>query len=108
MLGIVVNNAIVLVDFINIEITNGSTIPEACFQAIDKRFRPIMLSTITTVIGLTPLVYSGGELFVPMAISLMSGLIVSTVFTLVVIPVVYSIFIKDKNTNKNINTKISN
>lgn len=104
LLGIVVNNAIVLVDFINTEISNGSTIPEACFQAVDKRFRPIMLSTITTVIGLTPLVYSGGELFVPMAISLMSGLLVSTVFTLVVIPVVYSIFIKDKK----INIEISN
>lgn len=95
LLGIVVNNAIVLVDFINAERLEGKTIKVACYDAVEKRFRPIMLSTITTVIGLTPLVYSGAALFVPMAISLMSGLMVSTVLTLVVTPVVYSLFIKD-------------
>ena len=95
LLGIVVNNAIVLVDFINSERAEGKPIEVACYDAVDKRFRPIMLSTITTVIGLTPLIYSGSELFVPMAISLMSGLMVSTVFTLVVIPVIYSLFIKE-------------
>lgn len=95
LLGIVVNNAIVLVDFINSERAEGKSIEVACYDAVDKRFRPIMLSTITTVIGLTPLVYSGSELFVPMAISLMSGLMVSTIFTLVVIPVIYSLFIKE-------------
>lgn len=95
LLGIVVNNAIVLVDFINSERAEGKSIEVACYDAVDKRFRPIMLSTITTVIGLTPLIYSGSELFVPMAISLMSGLMISTLFTLVVIPVVYSLFIKE-------------
>ncbi len=100
LLGIVVNNAIILVDFINMERSEGKSILVACYDAVDKRFRPIMLSTITTVIGLTPLIYSGSELFVPMAISLMSGLMVSTVFTLVVIPVVYSLFIKDKQTKR--------
>jgi len=97
LLGIVVNNAIVLVDFINSERVAGKSIEIACYDAVDKRFRPIMLSTITTVIGLTPLIYSGSELFVPMAISLMSGLMVSTIFTLVVIPVVYSLFIKENH-----------
>ena len=53
--------------------------------------RPIMLSTWTTIIGLTPLVYSGSALFTPMAIALMSGLLISTVLTMVVIPVIYSI-----------------
>ncbi|MCH4886785.1 efflux RND transporter permease subunit [Acidaminobacter sp. JC074] len=95
LLGIVVNNAIVLVDFINTERAEGKSIEVACKDAVNKRFRPIMLSTITTVIGLTPLIYSGSELFVPMAISLMSGLMISTIFTLIVIPVVYSIFMKD-------------
>lgn len=96
LLGIVVNNAIVLVDFINAERKQKKPVAMACADAVDKRFRPIMLSTITTVIGLTPLIYSGSELFVPMAISLMSGLMVSTLFTLIVIPVVYSVFVKDE------------
>lgn len=90
LLGIVVNNAIVLLDFINGERKLGKGIEESCLEAVDKRFRPIMLSTTTTVIGLTPLVFSGSDLFRPMSISLMSGLMVSTLLTLVVIPVVYS------------------
>ncbi|SHK09071.1 Multidrug efflux pump subunit AcrB [Geosporobacter subterraneus DSM 17957] len=90
LLGIVVNNAIVLLDFINGERKLGKGIEESCLEAVDKRFRPIVLSTTTTVIGLTPLVFSGSDLFRPMSISLMSGLMVSTLLTLVVIPVVYS------------------
>lgn len=96
LLGIVVNNAIVLVDYINTERQKGKRIATACLDAVDKRFRPIMLSTTTTVIGLTPLVYSGGALFLPMAISLMSGLLVSTVMTLVVTPTVYSLLIRER------------
>ncbi|AOT71609.1 efflux RND transporter permease subunit [Geosporobacter ferrireducens] len=90
LLGIVVNNAIVLLDFINEERNQGKGITEACLEAVNKRFRPIMLSTTTTVIGLTPLVLSGSELFRPMSIALMCGLMVSTLLTLVVIPIVYS------------------
>jgi len=90
LIGIVVNNAIVLIDYINSERGKGKSISDACLEATEKRFRPIMLSTITTVIGLTPLVFSGSEMFKPMAISLMSGLIIATLLTLIVIPVVYS------------------
>lgn len=97
LLGIVVNNAIVLVDYINNERRNGKSVERACFDAVEKRFRPIVLSTVTTVIGLLPLVYSGGALFVPMAISLISGLLVSMVLTLVVIPVLYRLFIGNKS-----------
>jgi len=89
LLGIVVNNAIVLLDFINSERNLGKDIKEACLDAVDKRFRPIMLSTTTTVIGLMPLVFSNSQLFRPMSIALMSGLMVSTLLTLVIIPVVY-------------------
>lgn len=64
-------------------------------DAVEKRFRPIMLTTITTVIGLIPLALGGSSLMVPMAISLMSGLMVSTLLTLVIIPVVYATFQKD-------------
>ncbi|MFZ5969501.1 MAG: efflux RND transporter permease subunit [Bacillota bacterium] len=90
LVGIVVNNAIVLIDFINEERRNGHSIETACLEAVDKRFRPIMLSTTTTVIGLTPLVFSGSSLFTPMSISLMSGLMISTLLTLVLIPLIYS------------------
>lgn len=103
LLGIVVNNAIVLVDYINTEKNKGKSVEHACIDAVDKRFRPIMLSTITTVIGLTPLVYSGNQLFVPMSISLMSGLMVSTVLTLVVTPVFYGLVVKDKRKSVKIN-----
>lgn len=89
LMGIVVNNAIVLVDYINNERKLGKDISEACIQAADKRFRPIMLSTVTTVTGLIPLALSGSEMFRPMAISLMCGLTLSTLLTLVVIPVIY-------------------
>jgi len=89
LMGIVVNNAIVLVDYINNERKLGKNVSEACIQAADKRFRPIMLSTVTTVTGLIPLVFSGSEMFRPMAISLMFGLALSTLLTLVVIPAAY-------------------
>ncbi len=91
LMGIVVNNAIVLLDYINNARNNRKSIDEACLEATNKRFRPIILSTTTTVIGLTPLAFSGSEIFRPMAISLMSGLLVSTLLTLVIIPIVYSI-----------------
>lgn len=89
LFGIVVNNAIVLIDYVNMERKNGVDITDACKVAVTKRFRPIMLSTITTVIGLIPLAVSGNDLFKPMSISLMFGLLVSTLLTLVIIPLVY-------------------
>ncbi|WP_069648845.1 efflux RND transporter permease subunit [Caloranaerobacter ferrireducens] len=91
LMGIVVNNAIVLIDYINSARKRGESIENACLKAANRRFRPIILSTATTIIGLTPLVFSGSNLFRPMAISLMFGLLVSTLLTLVIIPVVYSI-----------------
>jgi multidrug efflux pump subunit AcrB len=91
LFGIVVNNAIVLVDFINTEKAMGKSTEEACIDAVDKRFRPIMLTTITTLVGLVPLIISNSNLFTPMSISLLSGLAVSTLLTLVIVPVVYTI-----------------
>jgi len=88
--GVVVNNAIILLDYINWERRQGKDIDEACRSAVNQRIRPILLTTITTVLGLIPLVFSG-TLFVPMAVALMSGLMVATLLTLVVIPVVYNI-----------------
>ncbi len=91
LMGIVVNNAIVLIDFINSERAQGHDVQKACQEAVNKRIRPILLSTTTTVIGLIPLAIGGSSLFQPMSIALIFGLLVSTVLTLIVIPVVYSV-----------------
>lgn len=91
LIGIVVNNAILLIDFINKARDLGMNNADACRDAVKKRFRPIALSTATTVVGLTPLLLSHNPLFLPLSISLMSGLVVSTLLTMVVIPVVVSL-----------------
>lgn len=101
LFGIVVNNAIVLVDYINGLRKNGKSVEEACIDAVARRFRPIMLTTITTLVGLVPLILSGSNLFTPMSISLASGLAVSTLLTLNIIPVVYAMF--EKRLNRNLN-----
>ncbi len=90
LIGVVVNNAIVLVDFINAERSEGIEIEEACREAVKKRFRPIVLSSTTTIVGLIPLALPGNPLFQGMAIAFMAGLAISVLFTLIVIPVIYA------------------
>ncbi|MDX9872277.1 MAG: efflux RND transporter permease subunit [Clostridia bacterium] len=90
LFGVVINNAILLLDYINGERRRGQDLDYACHHAVGKRIRPILLTTVTTVLGLIPLIFSG-TLFVPMAISLMCGLLVSTLLTLLVIPVIYAL-----------------
>ncbi len=97
LFGIVVNNAIVLLDYINKEIKAGDDLHVAVENAVAKRFRPIMLTTITTVFGLIPLAVSGSTLFVPMAIALIFGLSVSTLLTLIVIPVIFTVLFEEKD-----------
>lgn len=96
LIGIVVNNAIVLLDYINLKKAEGMTTIEACKTASVIRFRPIILSTVTTISGLMPLLLGTSELFKPMAVSLVFGLLISTMLTLVFIPLIYSLFIRDK------------
>ncbi len=96
LFGIVVNNAIVLVDYINVKKAEGMATDQACIDAVEKRFRPVMLTTITTVVGLVPLILSDSNLFRPMSISLASGLSLSTFLTLIIIPVVYAIVDRGK------------
>ncbi|MDO4720350.1 MAG: efflux RND transporter permease subunit [Peptostreptococcaceae bacterium] len=90
LFGVVVNNAIVLIDTINQFRKREEDIEESCLLAVRARFRPIMLTTVTTVIGLIPLVFSKSQLFRPMAISLMFGLMISTLLTLIILPVAYN------------------
>ena len=100
LMGIVVNNAIVLLDCINALRAEGMALEEACIAAVNRRYRPITLSTTTTVIGLIPLLLSGGELFRPLAVTLMSGLGLSMILTMVVVPTVYSLMLRDKPEKK--------
>ncbi|WP_300667998.1 efflux RND transporter permease subunit, partial [Desulfoluna sp.] len=91
--GIVINNAIVLLDRIRIEEEELNKEPaQAIVDAACQRFRPILLTTATTSFGLLPLWLGGGLMWEPMAISILFGLLFSTVLTLVFVPVVYSRF----------------
>ena len=88
--GIVINNAIVLLERIGLELAAGAPHLDAILNAAVQRARPIMLTTATTVLGLLPLYLGGGEMWEPMALAIMGGLVVSTVLTLGVIPVLYA------------------
>ena len=91
--GIVINNAIVLIDRIQIEMTAfHRALQEAIVAAAQQRFRPIMLTTATTTLGLIPLWIGGGVIWAPMAIAIIFGLLFATVLTLLVVPVMYKLF----------------
>ncbi len=93
--GIVINNAIVLLDRIGIEIEeNGLSEDRAVVEAAQRRFRPILLTTATTVAGLLPLWFGGGPMYEPMAIAIIFGLIFATLLTLGVVPILYSLFFR--------------
>lgn len=92
--GIVVNNAIVLIDLINQIREKGTDKIEAIMEGGKSRLRPILMTTLTTTLGLLPLAIGlgdGAELRAPMGITVIGGLLVSTLLTLVVIPVMYSL-----------------
>ena len=93
--GIVINNAIVLLDRIAIEINdNGREPPHAIIEAAQRRLRPILLTTVTTVGGLLPLWLGGGPMWESMAIAIIFGLIFATLLTLGVVPVLYALFFR--------------
>jgi len=93
--GIVVNDSLVLVDYINQERARGKPIMDAILTAGEVRFRPVMLTSLTTFVGLMPLMFSSNlqaQALIPMAVSLGYGILFATVITLVVVPVNYLIF----------------
>ncbi len=95
LVGIVVNNAIVLVDYTNLLRKRGMGINEACIEAGGNRLRPILMTTLTTVLGLVPVAFAAGEgasLVQPIAKTVVGGLTVATILTLYLIPVIYAIF----------------
>ncbi|MCB1852084.1 MAG: efflux RND transporter permease subunit [Gammaproteobacteria bacterium] len=96
--GIVINNAIVLLERIQLELEAGVSHFDAIIAAALQRARPILLTTATTVLGLIPLYLGGGEMWEPMAITIMAGLLFSTLLTLGVVPVLYALLYRVRET----------
>jgi HAE1 family hydrophobic/amphiphilic exporter-1 len=93
--GIVVNNGIILVDYTNLLRKRGFDLNDAVSLAGRTRLRPIMMTMLTTVLGLSPMAFAlgaGSEMRAPMARTVIGGLLVATIFTLVFIPVLYTMF----------------
>jgi multidrug efflux pump subunit AcrB len=89
--GVIINNGIVLIDKIDSERSDGQNLDAAILAAALSRFRPILMTTVTTVFGLLPLIVSNDALFYSMAIIIAFGLIFGTVLTLGMVPVLYSV-----------------
>jgi HAE1 family hydrophobic/amphiphilic exporter-1 len=105
LIGIVVKNAIVLVDFINLMRDRGYELYEAIAISGRSRLRPVIMTSATTILGMFPLALStgsGSELWSPMGVAVIGGLVFSTVVTLVLVPVIYAIFSKRGERNKNL------
>ncbi len=99
LVGIVVNNGIVLVDYMNLLRNKGIPLMEACHEAARSRLRPVLMTTLTTVLGMVPLAFFGGEgteSIQAIAQTIVGGLSGSMIFTLFVIPALYSIFNKKR------------
>ena len=94
MMGIVVSNSILLVDFANRMVRHGATAEQAVLEAGKRRIRPILMTALATILGLLPLALGfgeGNETMVPLARAVVGGLAVSTVMTLVVVPVMHAL-----------------
>ena len=95
LVGIVVKNGIVMVDFTNLLRERGLTVNQAVIQAGKSRLRPVLMTSLTAILGMLPLalgVGEGSEMWQPMGIAIIGGLSLSTLLTLIVIPTVYSVF----------------
>jgi len=96
LVGIVVNNSIILVDYINKLRERGEPLDQALQNAAEIRMTPIVLTALTTIGGLLPLTLRGGTIWAPMGWTIIGGLMVSTVLTLIIVPVTYKL-IEAKN-----------
>ena len=99
LVGTVVNNAIVLIDYIDILIARGNSIYDAITAAGRSRLRPVLMTTLTTIFGMIPMAIAtstGSELWSPLAVCIIGGLTISTLVTLAFVPTLYSFVIKEK------------
>jgi HAE1 family hydrophobic/amphiphilic exporter-1 len=102
LIGIVVKNGIVLVDYINLMRDRGYNMVEAIALSGRSRLRPVLMTALTTILGMLPLALSigeGSEIWKPMGITVIGGLLFSTLLTLVIVPVVYMAFIGKRKRN---------
>lgn len=98
LVGIVVNNGIVLIDYINQKRQRGLNVTDAIIVGAQDRIRPILMTALTTILGLVPLalgIGEGTEMNQPMAIVVIGGLISSTILTLFIVPIIYSLIEKE-------------
>lgn len=103
LVGIVVNNGIILVDFTNLLIDRGLKMKDACLEAGVSRLRPVLMTTLTTILGMLPMCFatSGSAGMVqPIGVAVVGGLTSSTFITLFFIPVLYSLIMKEKDVKK--------
>lgn len=99
LVGIVVNNGIILVDYTNLLVGRGVPMMEACQEAGRSRFRPVLMTTLTTILGMLPMCFASdgqSSMVQPIAVAVVGGLISSTFVTLLIIPVLYSLVMKVK------------
>ncbi len=95
LVGIVVKNGIVMVDFINLLRERGQSVNQSVIASGKSRLRPVLMTSLTTILGMLPMalgIGTGSEIWQPMGIAVIGGLTFSTMLTLLVIPVVYSVF----------------
>lgn len=103
LIGIVVNNGIILVDYTNLLVGRGINLMDACYEAGCSRFRPVLMTTLTTILGMLPMCFAtGGQAMMvqPIAVAVVGGLFSSTFVTLLIIPVLYSLVMKQKSKKK--------
>jgi len=103
LVGIVVNNGIILVDYTNLLVGRGVPVRQACLEAGESRLRPVLMTTLTTVLGMVPLAFFPGQsasFIQPIGLTVIGGLVSSTFITLFFIPVVYSLFNEKRNKQK--------
>lgn len=103
LVGIVTKNGIVLIDFINLMRERGIRLYDAVAQACRSRLRPVLMTSMTTILGMVPMALSvgeGSETWRPMGVAVIGGMIFSTIITLVIVPVVYAAMDKSGSRNK--------
>jgi hydrophobic/amphiphilic exporter-1 (mainly G- bacteria), HAE1 family len=110
LVGIVVKNAIVLVDYINLMRDRGYDLDQAIVESGKLRLRPVLMTALTTILGMLPLAFSAGEgseMWSPMGIAVIGGLTFSTVVTMVIVPVFYRMFAArgERDKQKQVRTK---
>jgi len=95
--GVVVNDSIVLMDFINMRLKEGAPLTQALLDAGERRFRPVLLTSITTIAGLFPILLETSmqaQFLIPMATSLSFGLLLATLLVLILVPTLFMIYAK--------------